>query len=269
MRQLAGIRIHIRLGNREIVRAPRLEIRSARHRPFARAHLVLPDPHGELYRELAEGDQFYARLSYRNQTPAVWRGKVALVERGRTKDQLAVFAVRAQDAPLASTTTRAWFRESPEAILADVLRGASITPGRIDAPGVRLEHFVAGADEVWQVARKLAHACQQGHGLDMSRWALWADESGAVHWGDFNDDASILTAATGAGLIRHSPGATVSAFSEVETFWTPAYSHSRLLRVVDQRRGQDTTVRALDVRHLVTEEQARTFVRYGRELSHV
>lgn len=264
--ELAGINIRIRLGGREVLRAPRWWIDSARHAPLGRAGVTLPDPGGDIWRAGALGTTLELRLGYRGRTPATWSGTVTGIEPGRTKDQVALVAVDAS-APLAATRIlQSWETETPAAIVAWAVRQAGLPVGRIDQPGVILPRFVASDIPVWQVARQAAHSCQKAFDLDMRRWALWRGADGAVNWGDFDEPGDVPVIAIGAGLIRHDPVLdTPAGLSRVENFLLPDLRHSRLLRLRDVRRGIDTTYRALRVRHEGTPDKARTHIWYGVE----
>jgi hypothetical protein len=261
---ITGIRTHIFIGGKEILRAPRVWIESARHAPLSLAGITLPDPEGELHRSISQGDQVEIRLGYINETPAIWKGTVTWTRPG-TEDQLEAGAV-GEEKPLADTRiTMSWQEETPEAIVRLAVNQSGLSTGQIDSPGVTFPRFVAGNIPVWQVARQCAHTCQRSFSLDMSKWALWRGADGKVNWGDFDEPGDMPAIKTAAGLIKHIPASDAKAASLVETFLIAGFMHSMKFRLVDVRRGVDDQFRALRVRHEVTDKSARTFIWYGEE----
>jgi hypothetical protein len=266
MMEIAGINIRIRLGGREVQRAPRWWIDSERHAPLGRAGVTLPDPGGEIFRGGVLGAALEIRLGYRGRVPATWSGTVTGICPGRTRDQVEIVAVDGAVLLSRVRILQSWENETPEAIIAWSVRQAGLPVGRIDRPGVILPRFAASHVPVWQVARQAAHSCQGAFDLDMRRWALWRGADGAVHWGDFDEPGAVPAIATGAGLIGHAPVTDASAgLSRVESFLLPDLRHSRLFRLRDVRRGVDGSYRALRVRHEGEPDKARTHIWYGDE----
>ncbi len=263
--EFSGLRVHILLAGRDILRCPRWWIESERQAPFSMAGLTLADPTGELYRAVKQGDSLEIRGGYRNQTPAIWTGAVAWTRQGRTRDELELAA--ADPASIIATTLvrQSWENETPEAIVAFAIRKAGLAAGRVGATGMVLPRFVASSIPVWQVAVQAAHSCQKAFDLDMRRWALWQGGDGRVNWGDFDEPGDVAVIATAAGLIRHDPAGGAKGLGTVETFLLPELRHSRLFRLRDVRRGVDQTFRALRVRHEGTPDKARTHLVYGEE----
>jgi hypothetical protein len=264
--EISGLNIRIILAGREVLRAPRWWIASERHAPLGRAGVTLPDPIGEIWRTVTEGDSLEIRLGYRDRTPSTWTGTVVGRNPGRTKDQVEVVAVDGA-APLARTRiTQSWENESPSAIIAWAVRRAGLPVGRIGNVGMVLPRFVASDIPVWQVARQAAHSCQNAFDLDMRRWALWRGTDGTVNWGDFNEPGPVPEIATAVGLIRHTPALfPQSGLSRVETFLLPEMTHSRLFWLRDSRRGIDGTFRALRVLHEGEPDKVRTHIWHGEE----
>jgi len=266
MTAISGINVRIRLGGLRILRCPRLVIDSTRHQPLTVMRIVLPDPAGEVTRTLAQGgDTADIELGYRDQQAAAWRGTVAGVMAGPSKDQVLV-RVLGPELPLVRTViTQTWLDESPEAIVRAAVRQAGLDLGRIDSPGVQLRHFMASGVAPWQLARQVAHTVHRAMGRDMRRWALWMDADGLVNWGDVDEPGPVPVIATRAGLIRHSPASGPAGLSCVETFLLPSMRHSRLFRLRDERRGLDEQIRAVRVVHEITPDSARTHLYYGDE----
>lgn len=260
-----GLRTHVTIGNREVLRCPRLTIVSLRHSPLDHAAVTLPDPAGELYRAIRPGDPVMISLGYRDQAPAVWQGTVSKVRPG-TQDQLELLA-SGPELPLATTRIRqSWENEDPAAIIRRCVTAAGLPLGRIDSPGPILSRFVASDIPVWQVARQCALTCAKAFGLDMRRWALWMGADGLVNWGDFDEPGEVPVIATAAGLIEHLPASESGAqLSRVTTFLLAGFSASRLFRLRDARRGIDARFRALTVRHEVSPNKIRTHIEYGEE----
>lgn len=262
--EISGIRVHILIGSREVLRAPRWWIESERHSTLGRAGFTLPDPTGELAQNITKGDPVTISLGYRDQAPATWSGTVEWIRPGATRDQLEIGAV---DGALPLTTeliTQAWENETPDGIVAWAVRKSGLPVGRIDAIGMVLPRFVASAAPVWQVARQAAHSCQRAFDLDMRRWALWLGQNG-VNWGDFDEPGAIPEVATGGLLIDHKPAADAAALNLVEAWLLPGMTHSQRFHLIDTRRGVDSVVRALKVRHEGAPNRARTFLQYGVE----
>ena len=262
---VSSIRAHILIGALEVFRTPSLWIESIRHRPVTRAGITLPDPKGEYYRSLYEGDAVQIRLGYRNEISTIWKGSVAWLRSGSTKDQLEVGVV-GEEKPLTETViTQAFENETPEAIIKWAVERAGLTVGQINSPGVTLPKFVASNIPVWQVARQCAHTCQKAFGMDMSRWAIWMGADGTINWGDFDETGDVPVIATADNLITHLPDESVSGLNRVETFLISGFRHSQRFKLTDRRRGIDENFRALRVRHEIIKDKARTYIWYGQE----
>lgn len=262
--EISGIRIDITIGDLQIYRAPRWWIESLRHVPLGRAGITLPDPTGEMFRSIKTGDAVTIRLGYRNQVPAEWTGTVTRCYPGETVDQL---EVRATDRSLALATTRimqSWENETPEAIVSWAIRQTGLPIGTIAATGVQLPRFCAGSIPVWQLVQQTQQSCSESFALDMSRWALWLGRTG-VNWGAHDEPGDVVTIATAENLIDHQPNDWRSGMSLVETFLLPDLTHSRQVRLQDDRRRIDAVHRAVRVRHEGTPDRVRTFVWYGAE----
>lgn len=261
---ITGIRTHIFIGDREILRAPHVWIESERRKPLTWAGVTLPDAMGEQYRSIRDGDPVEIRLGYRDEEPTSWKGMVVWKRTG-TDDQVEVGAV-CEALPLTDARiTQSWENETPEAIIKWVIRQAGLSVGRVDSPGVVLPKFMASHIPPWQVARQCAFTCREAFGLDMSKWALWMNADGKINWGDFDEPGDTPMIATGAGLIKHIPEGAVTGWSKVETFLLAGFRHSQKFGLVDTRRGVDGEYRALKVRHEVKERSVRTFIWFGEE----
>ncbi|MDK2955420.1 MAG: hypothetical protein PWQ57_916 [Desulfovibrionales bacterium] len=263
--QISGVRTHIFLSGREVLRCPRLWIESRRHAPLPRAGVTLPDPKGELAQSVSAGDAMEIRLGYRDKAPTSWVGTVMWTRPGETPDQIEVGAAHTQALLLDSTlVTQAWMDETAEAIVRWAVGQTGLAIAQIDSPGCTLPRCNVSTIPAWQVARQVAHSAERACGVDMSAWALWLGADG-VHWGDHDEDGDVPVIATGAGLIRHAPASDAAGLNEVETFLLPDFSHSRLFKLTDNRRGVSGSFRALAVRHEVTGSKARTYIQYGVE----
>ncbi len=262
--QIDGINLDITIGGLEVYRAPRWWIESLRHFPLGRAGITLADPSGELYRTIKPGDAVTISAGYRNQDSTSWSGTVSNFYPGETPDQLEIRAVDGS-APLSTTRImQSWENETPEALVAWAIRQSGLTVGKIGATGMVLPRAAAGDIPVWQLVQQIKGSCREAFGLDMSKWALWLGRDG-VNWGDFDESGDTVTIATAANLIKHSPLDSVTGMSLIETYLLADLSHSRLIRLQDDRRGIDKTHRALRVRHEGTPDRVRTFVWYGVE----
>lgn len=260
-----GLRTKITIASYEILRCPWLEVTYRRHFPLSRACIVVPDPKGEFFRHLSEGDQVEVKFGYRNGPEGEWRGTVEAFGAKGSKDQIMVRAAGIER-PLSETLiTQSWEQEDPAAIVRFALAQAGLPQGRIDSPGVIFPRFVASAASVWKLARQCEHTCRHAFGLDMSKWALWVSGTGRANWGDFDEPEEVPVIATGAGLIEHLPAASAFELGKVETVLIPEFRASRLFRLRDRRRQVDALFRALEVRHTIAPDSARTHIGYGGE----
>ncbi len=259
-----GVRTHIIIGELEMLRCPRLEIRSVRRSPMWSFDISLPDPIGEIYQTVNLGDAVNMGIGYRDAAATKWTGTVKAVRPGN-KDQIIISGV-GQDDELLNTTIvcQSWENETPEAIVRYAAGLTGLPIARIDSPGVIFPRFVASTVPVWQLARQAAETCQRGFDLDMAKWKMWLGPDG-IHWGDHDQPGAAPTIATGAGLITHLPADNPAALSKVETFLLPGLMHSRVFGLIDNKRGINDSFRALDVMHLVEQTSARTHISYGVE----
>ena len=260
---LDGIRTHIRIGAFEVMRCAELELGGLRRMPLSHCSVLLNDAGGRMFAAVADGDAVTIRLGYRSETPAEWTGTVVRKE-GRG-DQTLVCATGSCRALTEMTICESFIDETPEAVVRWAIRQAGLPVGRIDSPGVVFPRFTASGIPLWQVARQCEHTCRKAFGLDMSGWDLWVGSDGRVNWGDFEEEGDVPVIATGAGLISHRPVGGLSArrVNIVETFLMPEFWHSRKFRLVDIRRGIDSTFRATGIKHFVTGSCARTLISYG------
>lgn len=262
--EISGVRIDITIGALEVFRAPRWWIESLRHFPLGRAGITLPDPTGELYQTIKKGDAVTISLGYRNQAPTVWSGTVSGHCPGETADQL---EIRAVDGSLPLTKTaikQSWENETPEALVAWAIRQSGLKIGRIGETGMVLPRAAAGNIPLWQLVQQVKGTCRTAFDLDMDNWALWLGRDG-VNWGDFNEPGDTVAISSSDNLIDHRPIDSATGMGLIETWLLADLSHSRLVRLQDDRRGIDTVHRALRVRHEGTPDRVRTFVWYGRE----
>jgi len=261
-----GINLEITVGDLEVYRAPRWWIESLRHHPLGRAGITLPDPKGELYQAVSAGNAVSISVGYRDQALSTWRGTVTARYPGETPDQL---EIRATDASLALSqldrrVKQAWENETPEALVTWAIGQCGLPVGRVGSTGVVLPRVSAATIPVWQLVRQVRQTCQDGFGMDMSRWALWLGAAG-VNWGDFDEPGETVTIATGDNLIDHEPNDWRSGMGLIETYLLAGLSHSRLVRLQDDLRGINAVHRALRVRHEGTPERVRSYVWYGVE----
>jgi len=262
----AGLHTDIEIGRFKVMRSPLVWVESHRHVPVSRAGVVLPDPSRAMFRTIRKGDPVRVAMGYRDRAASDWMGSVAYVKPGRTKDQIEVVAAGLELPLVRTKIIQSWEHETPEAIIAWAIRQAGFSVGRLDSPGVVIPSFSADSLTAWEVARSVEHTLARGFGKDMSRWALWVDAAGKAHWGDFDADADDTpVVATGAGLIRHTPGDGVGEHHRVETFLWPGLRHTMPFKMTDTQRGVSGVFRALGVRHEVSSHRARTFLTWGTE----
>lgn len=262
--EISGVNIHITIGDLEVYRAPHWWIESLRHYPLGRAGVTLPDPTGELYQNIQYGDPVTISLGYRNEAPVIWNGTVTVRFPGQTSDQLEIRAIDGSR-PLASTRIlQSWENETPEALIAWAIRQAGLPVGKIGATGVILPRVVASDVSVWQLIRQVKHSCQTGFNLDLSKWALWLGRDG-VNFGDYDEPGDTVQIATSENLIDHQPNDFYSGMSKIEAYLLAGLSHSRTVRLIDDKRGINSLHRVQRVRHEGAPDRVRTFVWYGAE----
>jgi len=259
--EINGVRLDITIGGHQLGRVPGWWIESLRDHPLGRAGLTLPDPDRELYRSLKVGDTVSMEFGYRYEEAATWSGTVAEIFPGETRDQLEIRAVDNARPLTATRVVQAWENETPEAIVAWSVRAAGLTAGRIDPTGVVIPRFVASNIPVWQLVRQVAHTCREAFGLDMAERALWLGSEG-VNWSDGDEPGYVPVIATHEGLIDHQPAEGANTMGLVETWLLADLSHSRQVRLQDDRRGVDATFRAHRVRHEGNSGRARTYIWY-------
>lgn len=261
-----GIQLSAIVGGKEYLRLPGLWLESARHMPVTRAGLTLPDPAGEEIRRLTVGQQVTFVMGYRGGEASLWQGEITWKKPG-TEHQVELGLVGADAVLAKARLTQSFMHESPEAILRHALSSHGIALGRIDSTGLTLPRFATSNENIWQIAEKLELTAKRAFGLDISKWALWMDNNGKAHWGDFSDpgQTNIPGAVSGGNIINHSPATDAGAFSTVETFLLPSLRHSQLFKLQDIYRGTCATYRAQKVRHQADGGSARTIIFYGPE----
>ncbi|WP_415714386.1 hypothetical protein [Maridesulfovibrio sp.] len=260
-----GVRTHIIIGELEVLRCPRLEIRSVRRAPMWTFEITLPDPQGEIYQAVSLGDAVNMGIGYRDAAATKWAGTVKAVRPGN-KDQIIISGVGADDELLNTTIVcQSWENETPEAIVKYAAGLTGLEIAQIDSIGMVIPRFVASTIPVWQLVRQVNETCQRAFDLDMSAWKFWLGPDG-IHWGDHDQPSACYPGImTGEGLITHLPADNPAALSQVETFLLPNMRHSRMFALVDNKRGINDRFRALEVLHLIENTSARTHISYGVE----
>jgi hypothetical protein len=265
-RTIDGIRLHFFVGGVEYPRCPHCWIEARRGAPLSRAGLTLPDPLGTEAKRLAREAAVEIRLGYRGDEPARWSGTVEWVRPG-TIDQIEIGVAGGEKALSTARITQAWQNETPARIVRHAIEAAGLPVGRIDAPaGVTLPRFIASNISPWNAIEQVEHSCRRAFGLDMAGWRLWVDASGAVNWGDFEDESGQgFVAASDGNLITHSPATDARGQGVVQTFLAPAVWPGQTFQLRDARRGTNQKLRVLAVRHDIRGVSARTWITYGVE----
>ncbi|CAN2042506.1 conserved hypothetical protein [Candidatus Magnetomoraceae bacterium gMMP-15] len=265
MTSISGIRKHIFIGSREIVRSPEVKLLSHRHAPLNSAWIDLHETDRSLIRSIKKDETVEIRIGYRDVEPFVWKGTVRATSEGKTIDQITVHAVGLEK-PLDSVRiTQSWRNETPEAIVKYAAQQSGLPINRIDSTGCVLPHCIANNRMLWEVVNQVAHTCQKSYNINMNKWAFWLGADG-LNWGDFDEPGDIPIIATGQNLINYAPDSQKYSWNKIETFLLPDLQHSMLFRLKDTRRNIDETFRALRVIHRVS-EQNRTYIWYGEERS--
>lgn len=260
---IAGVRVHIEVGGAVVQRCPRLVITSRRHAPVTCAAIHIPDADGAVARWMPAGAPVAVEYGYRGGETATWVGTVRTVRRVN-RDQHCLLA-DGPDLPLTTIRIRECYADESSAAIARHLLGhAGLPVAAIDIPDEIIPRFPVSTIPVWQAARQLLHTLWRSFGHDMAATALWLGRDG-LNLGDFDEPGDTPVIAAGENLIRHRPSGQPHALGEIETYLLPGLAHSRLVRLVDDRLGVDAASRALEVRHVIEREKARTFVGYGVE----
>ncbi len=259
---ISGVRTHIFIGDLEILRAPVCIVRLERFGCVSTAFITLPDPKGELFKIITEDDPVEIRFGYRSEEPAIWKGTIGHT-RPNGNDELDVY-VNGPGLPLATTKiVQSWRQEPTESIIRYAIERSGLTVGKIESPGPVFPHFAASNHSPYEIARLLEETCQRAFSIDMRDWALWVGADGLVNWGDFDEAGDVPVIATGENLIEHLPDPDSPFMSKITTFLLPGFSHSRLFRIKDVKRGIDKEALALSVRHEIKPGSVRTIIRYG------
>jgi hypothetical protein len=260
---IAGIRLHIEIGDNIIERCPRLEIVSTRHCPLDIARIDVPDPSGEVAQLFGFGDPVRIEYGYRGGESDIWKGSLRGSERV-SRDQIRLLA-DSKALPLLSTyVTECYADDSSLSIARHLIQRTGLPIGRIDIPDETIARFPVSTRPVWEAVGHLLHTLRLGYDHDISRIALWLGANG-VNLGDFNEPGDVPVIATGENLIRHLTARKKNGLHSVETVMLPGLSHSRLFHLIDSRLDIDAAFRTLKVRHAITPKSVRTFIEYGRE----
>tara|TARA_B100000683_G_scaffold264145_1_gene293319 strand:- start:499 stop:1290 length:792 start_codon:yes stop_codon:yes gene_type:complete len=260
---IAGIRLHIEIGDAIIQRCPRLQINSVRHRPLDVAVVDIPDARAEAAQIFFPGDPVRIEYGYRGGESAVWEGTLRGIKR-ISRDQVSLL-VDGKALPLTTTFVRDCYAdESSVAIASHLLGHTGLSVARIDIPNEAISRFPVSDIPVWQAVRQLLQTLRQAYGHDMDRAALWLGATG-LNLGDFDEAGNVPVIATGENLIRHLPAQASHSHHSVESALLPGMAHSRLFRLIDMRLGVDEMLRALSVRHEVTPDEITTKIQFGRE----
>lgn len=259
--EISGVRVDITIGELEVYRSPLWWIESLRGYPLGRAGVTLPDPEGELHETIQLGDAVTIEVGYRDQDPVMWEGTVSQIYPGATRDEIEVRAIDSARLLTETKVIQSWENESPEAIVKWALTQTGLPIGELDASAVTIPRFISSNMPVWQLVRQVMETCERAFGLDMSRRALWLGSDG-VNWSDGDEPGEIPIIATMDNLIRHEPATPGNTTPWIETILMAELSHSRRIRLQDDRRGIDAEIRAQRVRHEGTPEHVRTFIWY-------
>jgi len=260
---IAGIRLHIEVGDAVIARCPRLWISSIRHMPLDIASIHIPDPQGNLAQGFNPGDPVRIEYGYRGGISARWEGTLRGFARV-SRDQLCLLA-ESKARPLTTTVIReCYVDESSMAIARHLLGHSGLPIGRIALPNEAIPRFSVANITIWQAVKQLLHSLHTSCGHDMSRTALWFGRDG-VNLGDFDEVGDVPVIASGENLVRHLPEDGPNALSVVESVLIPGLSHSRRFRLEDVRQGIDVEHRTQHVTHEITPGKIRTKILYGRE----
>ncbi len=258
---IAGVLLHINIGEAQVDRCPKLEILSMRHRPLDVAYIDVPDPFGTVFTTFSQGDPVRIEYGYRGGSVATWAGTVRSVSRVN-RDQVRVSA-DSEALPLLSTRfTECYADESSVAIARHILQHAGLPIARISLPEEPLARFPVSHCSVWEAAQQLLHSLAGGYGHNMDCVALWLGAEG-LNLGNLDEPGPSPEIATSKNLIKHLPVAHQQGQNIVETYLVPGLTHSRRVRLHDTRLKIKKAYRALQVRHEISDKQVRTIIGYG------
>lgn len=258
---ITGLNINLTVGGFTVNRLPYGELRSERGAIAERLRLELPDARGQLAGELKKDDKVSLFFGYRGGPQQTWQGKVTEIK--AVRDMLFVTALSAELAFIKTKITECFFQETARKVITRLMALAGVSPGRLAGPDEVIPHLIFSGQQVYDCFRQINDTLARVYQKDMSASPYWIDENGLGNWGDFDAPGDVPVFASADNLVNHNP--RNSEEGEVVGLLFPGLSHSRQFRVVDLRRSQSISKRAISVLHRLGERNNLTIVTYGKE----
>lgn len=258
---ITGLNINLTVGSFTVQRLPYGELWLERGAIAGRLKLELPDPKGELAGELKKDDPVILFFGYRPGPEQTWQGKITNIK--AMKDSVSVTALSGELAFIQTKVTECFFQETSRKVISRLLAQAGVSPGRLEGPDEVIPHLIFSGQPVYECFRQINDTLARVYEHDMSAEAFWINEDGQANWGDFDEPGEIPVFASRDNLVNHNPFGEDEG--EVVGLLFPGLVHSRQFKVIDLRRSQTLTKRALSVVHRLGERNNLTTVTYGKE----
>ena len=258
---ITGLNINLTVGSFTVNRLPYAELRLERGAIAGRLRIELPDPQGQLAGELKKDDPVDLFFGYRPGPQQTWQGKITEVKSRR--DMVYVTALSAELAFIKTKVTECFFQETARKVVTRLLALAGATPGRLEGPDEVIPHLIFSGQPIFDCFRQINDTLTRVYQQDMTAQPYWIGEDGLANWGDFDAPGDIAVFASQDNLVNHNP--RNSEEGEVLGLLFPGLVHSQQFKVVDLRRSQTITKRAISVIHRLGERDNLTAVVYGKE----
>lgn len=267
---IEGVNIRCNVGPLEVLRSPLLELVFRRRAVVSRATIVIPDPEGEARAALAVNQNVSVRFGYRGEANFwhEWEGTIESIGQPEASaddaDALTIQATGLEKALATTKVCESFHNEPADAVARRLLARTGLAVATVDVPGDILPYQVFSSVSVARAIKQLSTTLSRSFGHDMSEHALWLGASGLM-WSAGDEPGNTYAIGAGESLISHEPPQTPEGVGVIVSVLQPGLTHSRLVHVIDTRRGLDFTARALDVVHTLKEGGNSTTITYGKE----
>lgn len=262
---IEGLNVRCNVGGFEVLRSPRIKLTYRRQAVLARGEIDVPDPDGSIKAALAVKQPVRLRFGYRGES-GLWHDWSGTID-GFTPlgpDAVRVLAVGLEKALQEAVITESYHGEPAATVARRLLASTGLPVADINIPGDILPHIVFSKVPVSRAIRQLDQSLERSFGHDLSKHAVWLGEDG-LYWSDGEEPGAVFRVATAENLINHAPATEPGALSRIDAALLPGLTHSRMVRLVDARRGISTLVKALEVEHLLESGSNKTSILYGEE----